>query len=196
MPCLTPNMRTVLARATERDATFSAAEIALIEPLATAVAPTKPAADRDIRQALGALAAALPAQALDEAGGRLKLATYLTMLRGCDADALAYACRRCLAELDWFPTVRQILDRVRTYVSPEQHAINVARYILANGRREPESDVAPMTDDEVRRMSPEMRRLGMACGALTAEQVARATAGMDEGAADDGERLVRPRRAA
>ncbi len=39
-----------------------------------------------------------------------------------------------------------------------------------------EEEVAPMRDDEIRRMKPEMRSLGLACGALTQEQIDRALA--------------------
>lgn len=39
-----------------------------------------------------------------------------------------------------------------------------------------EEELAPMSDDEIRRMKPEMRSLGLACGALTQEQVDRALA--------------------
>ncbi|WP_066723526.1 hypothetical protein [Sphingomonas pituitosa] len=42
-----------------------------------------------------------------------------------------------------------------------------------------EEEVAPMTDDEIRRMKPEMRGLGLACGALTQDQIDRALAGFE-----------------
>jgi hypothetical protein len=188
MPALTPSSQSVLARATEPGAVFSAADIALVEPLATAVAPVQEADARFIRQSIGSLASALPAQAIGEVGGALKLNTYGTMLAGCDERALAYACRRCLAELDWFPTVKQIQDRLRCYVSPEQHAINVARYIVRNGPREQvHHPVEPMTDDEIRRMSPELRRMGLKGGHLTQEQVDRALAAcVEEPPSDSG----------
>lgn len=181
MPALTPNTQSVLARATEAGAVFSAADIVLVEPIANAVAPCKPADDRMIRQALSAVRAALPSRANGDGGGALQLKAYQTMLAGCDERALSYACRRCLAELDWFPTVKQIQDRMRCYVSPEQHAINVARYIVRNGEREQiEAPVEPMSDDDIRRMSPEIRRMGLRLGHLTQAQVDRAMEGIDE----------------
>lgn len=39
-----------------------------------------------------------------------------------------------------------------------------------------DEDVAPMTDDEIRWMKPEMINVGIGCGALTREQVERALA--------------------
>lgn len=168
----------VLDRVRETDPAFSADEIALITPVARAIVPVTPTDPRNLRQSLGALAAALPSQAVDEIAGKLKLNTYTTMLEGTDEAALAYACRRCLEELDWFPTIHQLKERIAAYVSPEQHAINLARYILRAGRREqpPQETPPPMGGDEIRRMSPEMRALGLGCGALTQAQVDRALA--------------------
>lgn len=177
MPSLTPSVRSVLARATDAGAVFSAGDVALIEPIAKAVAPWKPAEERTIRQSIGALSAALPSQATSDIAGRLKLNAYVSALGGCDEAALAYACRRCLKELDWFPTVHQIEERLKAYVSPEQHAINVARYILRNGKRETvEEPVGPVTDEQVRRMSPEIRRMGLGLGHIPQEQLDRIVA--------------------
>ncbi len=135
----------MLARAFNITASFTAAEIALVEPIAAAVAVVHPATERVIRQSLGALAAALPAQDTGEAGARLKLNTYLTMLEGCDERALSHACRRCLDELDWMPTIHQLKDRMAGWVSPEAAAIGQARVILRTGRRVPDDeDAAPV----------------------------------------------------
>jgi len=178
MPSLTPSIRTVLDRVREAEPIFTAAEIALIEPVARAIAPIVPADARNLRQSIGALAASLPSQATDEIAGKLKLNTYSSMLDGVDQAALAYACRRCLEELDWFPTIRQLKERIAAYVSPEQHAINLARYIMRAGRRAPveAAPVPPLTDEEIRRLKPEFRGYGLACGALTQEQIDRALA--------------------
>ena len=53
---LTPSMRTVLARAFDADAVFTPADIALIEPIASAVAVPRVADERVVRQSIGALA--------------------------------------------------------------------------------------------------------------------------------------------
>lgn len=170
-------MQSVLARATDAATEFTAADIALIEPLARAVAPVTPADRKKVRQSITALAAALPAQATDEVTGRLKLTTYYKMLEGCDEAALAYACRRCLDELDWFPTIHQLKERMARFVSTEQHQINVARYILRNGRRAVvEEPARPLTDAEIRRMGADLRRMGLQLGYLSKDQVDRALA--------------------
>jgi hypothetical protein len=130
-----PSTRAVLDRAFDCTATFTAADIGLIEPIASAVLARQPATERTIRQSLGTLSAAMPAQAANEAAGKLKLGAYLTMLADYDERAVAYACRRCLGELDWFPTVHQIIERVRDWVSPEQAAVARARAIIRSGRR-------------------------------------------------------------
>lgn len=91
MPSLTSNVQTVLARAFEADAVFTAREIALIEPVAKAVAVPQPADEKFLRQSLGGLSAALPSQSTDVVSGNVKLRAYMSMLDGCDERALAYA---------------------------------------------------------------------------------------------------------
>lgn len=163
MPSLMQSARNVLDRAFEPDAVFTAREIALIEPIARAVATPQPAGERYIRQSLGGLSVALPSQATDTVAGTLKLNTYMVMLAGCDERALAYACRRCLDELDWMPTIHQIKDRMAKWVSPEEAAIRRARAIIRAGRRAPEEgDVAAIPPEEVDRVNAFLRTRGIA----------------------------------
>ena len=170
MPSLTPSVMTVLARAFEPGAVFSTRDIALIEPVARAVAVPQLADERCVRQSLGGLTAALPSQATDELSGRLKLNTYMTMLAGCDERALAYACRRCLDELDWFPTVHQLKNRMAAWVSPEESAIRRARAIIRTGRRDP-GEAPPITPEQIRAMKPEFRSMGIKHGFITQDDV-------------------------
>jgi len=171
MPSLTPSVMTVLARAFESSAVFSAQDIALIEPVANAVAVPKPADERFVRQSLGGLSAALPSQATDEISGKLKFNTYKTMLAGYDERALSYACRRCLDELDWFPTVHQLTERMAKWVSPEESAIRRARAIMRTGRREVTADAPPITADQIRALKPEFISMGVKAGFITQDQV-------------------------
>lgn len=191
MPCLTPSVVTVLGQAYEPAATFSAAEIALIEPLLRAVAPVVPADARKVRQSIGSLAVSMPSQATDMQAGALKLSTYMSMIGEVDARALEYACRRCLDELDWFPTVRQLKERIAAYVSPEQEAIFRARHIALRGARrmeEEEGPVAPMTPEALAAMArSEIGRaclsFGLTAGHITQAQYDAAMTPIDEGAA-------------
>jgi hypothetical protein len=163
-PSLTPSTTAVLDRAFDPAATFTAADIALIEPIAGAIATVQAAEERVIRQSIGALAAALPAQDTGEAGSKLKLNTYMAMLAGCDERALAYACRRCLDELDWMPTIHQLKERLRNWTSPEAVAISRARTIMRAGRRAPVhgDDRADLPDDERQRVNAFLRTHGVA----------------------------------
>lgn len=161
---LTPSMTAVLDLAFEPTATFTAADIALIEPIAGAVASIQVADERTIRQSLGALAASLPAQDQGEAGSKLKLNTYMAMLAGCDERALAHACRRCLDELDWMPTIHQLKERMRHWVSPEAAAISKARTIIRAGRRAPDGneDRAQLPDAQREQVNAFLRTHGIA----------------------------------
>lgn len=161
---LTQSTRAVLDKAFEPTATFTAAELALIEPVAGAVATVQVAEERVIRQSIGALAAALPAQDVGDAGSKLKLNTYMAMLAGCDERALAHACRRCLDELDWMPTIHQLKERLRNWTSPEAVAISRARAIMRAGRRAPAQgdDRADLPEEERQRVNAFLRTHGVA----------------------------------
>ena len=161
---LTPNTTAVLERAFDPAATFSATDIALIEPVASAVATVQVADERTIRQSIGALSASLPAQDTGEAGAKLKLNTYMAMLAGCDERALAHACRRCLDELDWMPTIHQLKERLRNWTSPEAVAISRARAILRAGRRAPVDgdDRAQLPEADRERVNAFLRTRGIA----------------------------------
>jgi hypothetical protein len=180
MPSLTPSVMTVLARAFENGAVFSAHDIALIEPVANAVAIAQPADERFVRQSLGGLTAALPSQSTDEMSGKLKFRTYMTMLDGCDERALAYACRRCLDELDWMPTVHQLKERMAKWVSPEDSAIRRARVIMRTGRREQAEDAPQISADQIRAMKPDLRNMGLAAGFITQDQIDDALADIEQ----------------
>ncbi len=160
---LTPSMMTILDRAFEPTATFSVADIALIAPIASCEASIQVVSERTIRQSLAALSTSLPSKDHGEAGSRLQLNTYMAMLAGCDERALAHACRRCLDELDWFPTIRQIKERMQHWVSPEAVAISRARVILRTGRRTPEADDrADLPLEELDRVNAFLRTRGIA----------------------------------
>lgn len=159
---LTPNVRAILDRAFDADATFTADEAALVVPVAQAVATVIVSDARTIRQSIGTLDVALPSRDAGEIGSKLRLNAYLTMLAGCDERALAYACRRCLDELDWFPTIRQLKERIRGWVSPEAAAISRARAVMRaprtpdTGAREPD-----LSEAEIHRVNAFLRSRGM-----------------------------------
>jgi hypothetical protein len=177
--CSTPSVKAVLDRAFDQSASFTTAEIVTIAPIASGVPAIHAVDERTIRQSIGTLAAALPAQTTDAAAGKLKLGAYQTMLAGYDERAIAYACRRCLAELDWFPTVHQIVERCVAWVSPEQAAIARARAIIRAGRRAPDADDdrEPVSADELREVRERSEAAARALRRQRAEPVAFDTVG-------------------
>ncbi len=166
MQSLTPSAQAILTRAFDPTEVFTAAELAQIEPVANAVAVRQPADEHAIRQSIGTLAAAMPAQTSGIEAGKLKMGAYLTMLEGCDARALSYACRRCLAELDWMPTIKQLMERMTDWVSAEESMIRRARTIMRAGRRE-QADPPAITAAGIRALTPEMRQTGIDSGFIT-----------------------------
>lgn len=64
------------------------------------------------------MAATLPTKAMDEEGGKKRVAVYARILGDFSNEALAYMARRACETLDWFPTPRQCLDILREYREP------------------------------------------------------------------------------
>lgn len=178
MQSLTPNAATVLDRARMAGAVFTAEDARAVAHVARSVPAVTPADARTIRQSIGVLAAAMPAKASDEVEGKLKLDAYKRMLEGCDERALAYACRRCMRELDWFPTVKQLLDRMADFVSDEVMAIKRAKFIVRSvaeaAAKAAEPAPRPVTIDDYRAMrrtamGPDLLKMALGCGAIDQE---------------------------
>lgn len=136
---------------------------AVVEPVMTD--------QQHLDQALAALAASMPSKTKDLNHGKLQLNTYVAMLRGFSRDAINFACRRCLEDLDWFPTVKQIKDRADQFVSPEQRMVQQAKALL--GRVPPrtgEHTLNPFTQAELDKFEIgdriAMRDLGLRLGYL------------------------------
>jgi hypothetical protein len=66
--------------------------------------------DRHFAGVLNVLNAALPRQQADEMTGELRLKAYRRMLGHLPKEALNYAGEQALQRLDWFPTIKQLLD--------------------------------------------------------------------------------------
>lgn len=64
------------------------------------------------------MAATLPTKAMDEEGGKKRVAVYARILGDFSNGALAYMTRKACETLDWFPTPRQCLDILREYRDP------------------------------------------------------------------------------
>ena len=76
-----------------------------------ATPPHYPAPPERLTKTILALSAALPKQATDEMRGETMLAVYQRMLGDLTVEELEASAHRCLTELDWFPTIKQVRDR-------------------------------------------------------------------------------------
>lgn len=160
---LNPKVVEILNRPIDQTLTLDDAQ-ALI-PLANAALPAHiPASDSMIERCLAPLSI-MPSQLTDPIKGSLKLKTYLTMLAGISEGALKSACRKCLDELTFFPSIKEIKDRAAKYVSPEEAKINRARYLLRTAPRI-KAEPPPLTQAEVDALKPDMIALGLKIGAL------------------------------
>lgn len=120
--------------------------------------------------------AVLPRQNTDDLGGELFVAAYERHLGGYPQDAIEYLTDRATGECRWFPTIaecRQILEAWRRTDSAALRRDTARRLegrermARVNERNDPPPALREITQAEVDGMSDEMRRFGMACGAIT-----------------------------
>lgn len=103
-------------------AELSNEQLALVREIASGpLPPLRMAEPKDVQQHLRVMDAALPRRARDENSGRLMVAAYTRMLSDKPAEALAFLTRTALAELDWFPTVKQCLAILSRFERRDEH---------------------------------------------------------------------------
>lgn len=125
--------------------------------------------DEDFREMLGGLDTVLPSSATDEIRGGMKWKIYKALLRDfelSDKRALAYACRRAIDELQWFPTIKQLKDFMVEYVSEESRIIGRAQFVVREAAHQAvQAEPRPMTDDDLAAMArTEIGRIGLRSG--------------------------------
>lgn len=87
------------------------AQLALCDQLAATPAPRfEPASGEHFAKCLRALDAALPRRKADGDTGELWIRAYERMLGHLPAAQLNFISAECMRRLDWFPTVKQMLD--------------------------------------------------------------------------------------
>lgn len=164
---------------------FSEEDARQVSEIAKSSVPVIIAEDSDFREMLGGLDSVMPSAATDEVRGGVKWKIYKAMLSGCDKRALAYACRRAIDELQWFPTIKQLKDFMAEFVSEEARLIGRAQFVVREAayqaaQREPK----PMTADDLAAMArTEIGRIGLqsglASGTITQEQFDAAMEGVE-----------------
>lgn len=164
MQSLTRSAEIALAKGPEDQ--FSRADLEAVRPIARS-RPEKEieADDKFIRQILATLASATRSRELDLFGGTLKLAAYRNALRGASVERLTYAYQALRDRSEFFPSIPEWKAALREYKTPEQKAVEKARWILECGKRE-KPKAAPLTQEEIDALSPEHIRMGLILGEI------------------------------
>lgn len=164
------------------DAQLTADQVNALRPfLNVTLAPPEPITADDVRRNLGPLASALPAQRTDNDTGRLKLAVYVTMLEGYPLPALKAACRQCLKELDWFPTPKQLIERIEQWRCPEAVRLSLLKSRVRKfdeAQRHLSAPAKPLTQQDIDDLAQSehgkaLIPLGLACGAIIEDEQCR-----------------------
>lgn len=146
-------------------AVFSASEIEAIRPLAMAKLPTpQPVDEKRLNRCIASMSH-MPHRDSGITGSRLQLAVYIRMLSKYSTEAVNDAVQRCLRELTFFPSVKDLADRCEAYTHPNQYLINRAARIIRTGKRIPK-ETPPLSQAEIDRMSPDILAFGVASGAI------------------------------
>lgn len=155
----------ILEKGNDPDAVYSAQEIATIRPLAlSTLPPVEPAPESHVNRCLASMAH-MPQKEGGITGGRLQLQVYLRMLAPFPVEAINYATQTCLRTLQFFPSVRELVNHCEDWTDPRQYAINRARRILNTGKRIPK-ETPPLTQEEIDAMDPKFVALGLKIGAI------------------------------
>lgn len=103
----------------------------MVEAVAAGSLPALPVSDeKHIRQCLRLLEAALPKRASDDLTGKLLVKLYQRKLGTMPTEQVSFLTDTAIAELDWFPTIKQALG-IATRWQRDDHATSVLK--LARG---------------------------------------------------------------
>ena len=86
-----------------------------------------PASQEEIEDCLEYLAAALPSKNIDAEAGYKRFTVYVAVLGNCTVDELRHMSLEAIRTLDWFPTAKQCLGLVASFLPPVSERDRVLR---------------------------------------------------------------------
>lgn len=120
--------------------------------------------------------AALPRRQADDISGELFVAAYQRQLAHLSEPQVQFLCDRALQTCRWFPTIAECLEIVGQFRRDDEavHRKRRASTLVAREKNSRWYDrqewrrlkTPEMTQEMVDAMSPEMKRMGITCGAL------------------------------
>lgn len=120
------------------------AMLAEVDRFAAMALPALPKPDEQtMARSLKWLDAALPRQKTDDATGDMRVMLFHRKLGHLPTEALNHACNRAIDELDWFPTIKQMLAFAKGWTrSDDAIRLKVKAQHLANRERQQRLDDA------------------------------------------------------
>jgi len=150
--------------------------LAAVEAVAKEPLPSLPScAETHLAKCLRIMLAVLPKQNTDELGGELFVEAYKRQIGHYPNEAISYLADRATACCRWFPTIAECLEILSVWKRSDEatRRQTQARFLLSRERNlrwigdcEPIELAPPITQAEVDRMTPEMIKIGLGCGAL------------------------------
>lgn len=150
--------------------------------LATYEAAPRGASPTRISKLMGTLAILYPAARLTDAEVALRLEAYQIALADIDADVLGLAFDAASKACRFFPSVAEIREYATKVRAPARmvNACRLRQLLAAQPAPVAREASAPLTGADIRRMSADVRRMGLRCGALTQDEIDEAFDGAEE----------------
>lgn len=152
------------------------ATLARVESIANSPLPALPSCDNyHLGQSLRMMIAVLPRKQADELSGELFVAAYERQLGHYPEPAISFLCDEAIRTCRWFPTVAECLEILAQWhrndaaVQRKRQAAAMAgreRMRRDEERRAPKGSPFHITQAEVDKMTPNLVKIGLACGAL------------------------------
>jgi hypothetical protein len=148
--------------------------LAAVKEIAAAPVPCLPSCDpTTLNQTLRMMLSALPRRHSDDISGELFVAAYQRKLGNLPKPQIDYLCDRALERCRWFPTIAECLEIVAEWRRRDEYTRRRAEAAEMAMREEMrrkadarKAKQASLTQQGVDNLCPELRAMGLKCGAL------------------------------
>lgn len=162
---------------TKLPARLDDATLAMVQDIARSpLPPPVPCGEKHFSKCLRIMLAVLPRQAADEISGELFVAAYQRKLGHYPEAAINFLADRAMEQCRWFPTIAECLEILTGWTRYDEHTRRRADAIRIAGaeRRQREDEqrewrwasMKALSQSDVDGMTDQVRRIGLACGAL------------------------------
>lgn len=146
----------------------------MVRRIATAPLPSLPSCDPELlNRALLLMLSSLPRKNSDGVSGELLIEAYQRKLGGLNKPQVEYLLDKALERCRWFPTIAECLEIVSEWTRRDEYTrrkVKAAELAMREEMRRKEdarrAAGRSLTQEGVDNLCPELRAMGLKCGAL------------------------------